>query len=149
MVDHIRNSEAISRCNTHVDLLDSGTTNAAAECWIFTTARPADADAAAGASLGTPAVTIPLNNPAYGAATDADPGATALLSVTPQPSANAAASGAAVWAALVDRDEGIRKIGDVSGPGGGGLVELSNTTLVSGAQVSITGGQYTEPESNA
>lgn len=112
-----------------VDLIDGGTTNTEGSVEIATDG-----------TFGTILATIPLNNPAFGAA--AAGVATADVSPTPEDSA-AANTGTAAFFRVVDRDETELFRGTVTGSGGGGDMEMSSTSITAGDAVRINSFTYT------
>lgn len=119
-----------------VDRIDAGA--AAGTLKIYTGAQPADADDAAS---GTLLVTITLGDPAYGASASG----TAALSGTP--SGTAVATGTAGWFRVADSDGNTVFDGSVTGTGGGGDIELDNTSIASGQTVTITALPFSTPAS--
>lgn len=103
---------------------------------IYSGAQPATP---ATAASGTLLATITLGDPAFGA-----PSAGSAALGDPA-SVNWVASGTAGWARFADSAGAVVMDGDVTATGGGGVVELSSTTAVSGNPVDISGGTYTQP----
>lgn len=110
-----------------VDLLDAGAADPAGDLVIYDGA--------------TPLVTIPFNNPAFGAAA----AGVATMDNTPQPSATAGATGTADNCEFRDRDNTVVMTGAVSTAGA--EVNLNTTSITSGDTVTITDGTYTQPAS--
>lgn len=111
-----------------VDLVDVGTTDATGDLRVL--------------DSPTEVVIIALNNPAFGA------GATgvATLDNTGPPSANATAAGAAIDSfEFRDRDNTVIWSGTISGSGGGGDIEATNTNVANGQQVDLTSYTHTAP----
>ena len=129
LADSARNAAT----NGVVDLLDVG---GAGSIKIYTGSQPATP--ATGAS-GTLLATITLVSTAFGASSS---GAAALADPA---SVNAGNTGTAGWARFADGAGAVVMDGNVTATGGGGVVELSTTSLVSGNPVDITGGTYTTP----
>lgn len=100
---------------------------------IYTGSQPATP---ATAATGTLLVTIPFNDPAFGAP------ATGVVTadVTPELTADAVASGTAGWFRLLDSDANAVMDGAVPGE-----MTLTNTAVTSGTAVTITGGTLTQP----
>jgi hypothetical protein len=129
LADSARNAAV----NGVVDLLDVG---GAGSIKIYTGSQPATP--ATGAS-GTLLATITLVSTAFGASSS---GSAALADPA---SVNAVATGTAGWARFADGAGAVVMDGNVTATGGGGVVELSTVSLVSGNPVDITGGTYTQP----
>lgn len=132
LADATRNAKV----NAAVDLLDVGTTTAGGTIKIYSGAQPATP---ATAASGTLLATVILANPAFGAS------ASGVATLSDPASVNAVATDTAGWARFADRDGAVVFDGHVTATGGGGVVELSSTSLVSGSPVDITGGTYTQP----
>lgn len=130
LADSVRNAKV----DAAVDLLDAGA--GAGTIKIYSGSQPATP---ATAASGTLLVTITLADPAFGAASSGS------ASLTDPASVNAVATDTAGWARFADSDGTTRFDGHVTATGGGGVVELSSTSLVSGNPVDITGGTYTQP----
>ena len=125
-----------------VDRLDGGA--AAGIVRIYTGSQPADADSAA---TGTLLVEIDLNDPAFGAAA----AGVATADVSPQPTGVAGAAGTAGWFRALDSD-GVDITdnvidGSVTATGGGGDMEINNTSIAVGQDVNITAWTVTAPAS--
>lgn len=141
----IANSEAISACDSVVDAIDGGA--GAGVLRIFGGTQPTNAD---DTHSETVLAELTLSDPAFGNATDADPGATATANaISDDTSANN--SGTATWfrahiSSAAATDGGVID-GDVSATGGGGDLELDSTSISSGATVSVTSWTVTMPES--
>lgn len=118
-----------------VDRLDGGP--AAATIDVRTGTQPATADDAA---TGTLLVTITLADPAFGSAASG----AALVASTPR-SGTAVATGTAGWFRAKDSTGATVFDGAVTVTGGGGDLTLATTSVVSGADVRITSGSYTQP----
>jgi hypothetical protein len=103
-------------------------------------AQPADADDAA---TGTVLATFTLNDPAF----DAASGGSCALDVDPAISDTADASGTAGWFRIKDSNGVTVVDGDITATGGGGDIELDNTSINSGQTVNITGYTLTIPAS--
>jgi hypothetical protein len=119
--------------NGVVDLLDVG---GAGTIKIYTGTQPATP---ATAASGTLLVTITLSATAFGAASGGS------ASLADPASVNAVATGTAGWARFADGAGAVVFDGHVTATAGGGVVELSSTSLTSGAPVDITGGTYSQP----
>lgn len=117
-----------------VTLIDAGPT--AGTLKIYTGAQPATGDTA---ETGTLLATVVLGDPAFaapsaGTATAADPAAV-----------NPVATGTAGWFRVEDSTGANVYDGSVTATGGGGNLELSNTSLAPGINVDITALSYTTP----
>jgi hypothetical protein len=113
-----------------VDRADVGA--GAATLKIYTGSQPADADTD---PAGTLLVTVTLNDPAFGAAASGS----AALDVSPVPSGVGVAAGTAGCFAIED-STGVNVVqGNVTGTGGGGDIELDNTSIAVDQTVNITG----------
>jgi len=118
-----------------VDRLDAG--SGAGTVQVRTGSQPATADDAA---TGTLLATITLGDPAFGAAASG----TALVASTPR-SGTAVATGTAGWFRARDSDGNTVFDGSVTATGGGGDLTLATTSIVTGADVRITSGSYSQP----
>lgn len=127
MATRITNAVQDAVTNLVVDRADAGA--AAGKIRIYTGTQPADADNAAS---GTLLVEIPLVDPAWGASSG---GSAALLS--PPRSAVAGASGTAGWFRVLDSDNLTVFDGAVTATGGGGELELDNTSITNGQTVHV------------
>lgn len=105
---------------------------------VRTGAAPATADDPA---TGTLLVTIPLNDPAFGAPV----AGVVTLDVTPVPSAAGVAAGTAGYFRATDNSGDVVFQGNVTVTGGGGDLELNTTSIGIGTTVEITGGTLTMP----
>lgn len=119
-----------------VDRIDAGA--GAGTLKIYSGTQPADADDAEAGSL---LVTITLGDPAYGASA----AGSAALSGTP--SAAASGTGTAGWFRVEDSTGANVFDGSVTGTGGGGDLELDNTSIASGQTVTITSLPFSTPAS--
>jgi len=131
----IADQAAIDACDSIVDRIDLGATNAEGRIRIYDGTQPANPDTAPGATL-----LAELNMsapPAFGAAAMNGNFAEATANtITDDTSADA--TGTATWFRYVDRDAGGVVDGDVSDTGGAGDLKLNSTSISAGAQVSIT-----------
>jgi hypothetical protein len=144
MTYSITNARAISLCDDHVDAIDTGTTNSEGRLRIYSGSVPADADAALGGA--TLLAELTFQNPAFGNASDAAPGATATANL-PIEDTSADATGTAAFFRIVDRDVTTHSQGSVTATSGGGDLELNSINIQSGATVEITSMTITMPES--
>lgn len=120
-----------------VDRMDAGA--AAGTVKIYTGSQPASA---ADAASGTLLVTITCSDPAFGnsgAVTAGTATANAIAAV------NAAATGTAGWFRAADSNGLVVEDGTCTATGGGGEMELSTLSLVSGVPVDITAWDVTAP----
>lgn len=117
-----------------VDRLDTGA--AAGTVDVRTGAQPAAADDAA---TGTLLVTFTLSDPAFGAAASGTAIAAAIAT------ASAVAGGTAGWFRAKDSNGNGVLDGSVTATGGGGDMELDNTSIASGQDVSISSWTATMP----
>lgn len=139
MADRISTAARDAAVNAVVDLVDVGTTNAEGRLRIYTGTQPATANDTIGTS--TLLVEILLAAPAaYGASSS---GSAALLS-TPR-SAAAVAAGTAGWFRVVNRNAVGVFDGAVTGTGGGGELELDNTSIASAQTVNVNSLAYSQP----
>lgn len=94
-------------------------------------------------ATGTLLVTLPLNDPAFGAAASG----TVTLDVSPAVSALGVAAGTAQYFRMSDNSGDVVLQGSVTATGGGGDLELNTTTIAIGTTVVITSGTLTMPAS--
>lgn len=141
MATGLANATAIAMANAAVDKVDQGA--GAGKAKIYTGSRPVNVDAAISDTL---LVTFTLDDPAFGAGADANPGGQAAaqsLPITGSP----AASGQAGWYLTTDSDDNPLWNGNVTASGGGGNMELNTVTIAIGTDVDITAWTFTQPES--
>ena len=119
-----------------VDLLDAG--SGAGTLKIYTGSQPSTPETAAS---GTLLATVTLVDPAFGAASSGVATGSDPSSVT------AVATGTAGWFRAADSDGTVRFDGDVTATGGGGVMQLSSTSITSGGSVDITSLTFTMPAS--
>ncbi len=112
----------------------------AGTCKIYTGTIPTNADTAVGSQ--TLLATLTFTDPAAGAAS----ASTLTFSAITQDS-SADATGTATWARVADSSGATVFDCTVTATGGGGVIELNTTSIVSGGPVSITGGTLTAPTS--
>lgn len=140
MVLFITNAEAIQACDNFVDSIDDGA--GAGEINIYAGSVPADADAVLGGA--TLLATLPMSDPAFGAAVDLAPGARATANaITDDTSADA--TGTATFFRVEDSNNVVKMQGAVSTAGA--EMNLNTTSIVAGATVSITSFTVDMPES--
>lgn len=128
-ISAIANAVRSAMCDALVDSLDAG--SGAGKVKIYTTAK------------GTLLVTITLNDPAFGAASNG----VATVDSDPTISGTAVAGGVAAVAEFTDSDDNIKFEGTVTATGGGGALTLGSTTIANLGTVTITGGTITMPAS--
>lgn len=124
----LSNAARSAAANGVVDLLDVGTTNANGQVVIL--------DAAA------VLVTLPLNNPAFGAASNG----VATMGTSPAVSAVATGAGDADNCDFQDRDETSVITGTV-GTTGSDINLVGSVAIAIGQTVTLTSGTYTQPAS--
>lgn len=137
----ISNSEAITCADAVVDSVDTG--SGTATLVIYSGTPPASVDAAL--SGNTALATVNLPNPAFGAAADASPGATATLLGVPLSDSSADASGTAEFVRFLDRDGTPRIQDDVATSGSTGLI-LNSLTFQAGRTFTVLGYTLTMAE---
>lgn len=131
MATRISTAAAKAACDAVVDLLDGGAGAAYVE--IRTGAQPATvATAASGTLLGT----LTCSDPAFGNATTASPSVATASAITSDTSADA--SGTAGWFRAYDSAGTAIIDGSITGTGGGGDMELDNTSIVAGGVIAIS-----------
>lgn len=118
-------------------LLDGG------DIQIYEGTKPTDADTAIGAQ--TLLVTLGFNADSFGAASDDNPGGVAAANAIT--TGTAVATGTAQFARLRKSDGTVVAQGTVTVTSGGGLIELSSTSIATGIDVDLTGFNLREPES--
>lgn len=113
-------------CNAVVDILDTGSGDAAGDLFIMT-------------SGNVEVALLSLSNPAFGNASSGTATANAITSDT------SADGGTAAKAALRDRDNNQTIMGSVTASGGGGDFIISNTSVGAGDTVSCSSLTYSAP----
>lgn len=137
----ISNSAATSACDSIVDLLDEG--SGAGTLKIYDGSQPSGPDEEVDDQ--NLLSEHDLSDPAFGDATDADPGGQATAnSISDDTSANA--DGTASWFRASDGDGTAVIDGDVSEEDGDGDLELNSVDITEGSNVSITDWTVTMPE---
>lgn len=117
-----------------VDLLDAGSDEGYIE--IRTGTQPSNVgDSASGTVLAT----IPLDDPAFGNASNGVATANSIAQV------QASGDGTAGWFRAYDSDDNAILDGSVSVTGGGGDMQLNTTALTTGVNVQITSWTVTMP----
>ncbi len=130
-------------CDAAVDLIDGGA--GAGVLRIYSGSQPATP---ATSPSGTLLAEFTLSDPAYGAASVG----VATLDITPAVTATGLSAATAGWCRYVDSTEaagtglGVMD-GEVTGTGGGGLVELASLSISVGVVVTITSATFTMPAS--
>lgn len=140
----MNNTEAITMCDTVVDAVDNDTSAANPVLRIYSGTVPTNVDASL--SGNTLLAELAMSNPAFGAAADAAPGATATAnSISDDTSADA--TGTASFARLFDRQASpAARIQITAGEGSEELV-LNSASITAGVVVSVTSLTITQPES--
>ncbi len=135
-IDH---AAAAAALDAIVDTLDAGA--GAGYIEIRVGAPPASVeDAATGTLLGT----LTCSDPAFGAATTADPSVATAGAITDD--TNADASGVAGWFRAYDSTAVARIQGDISTVAAGtGDLQLDDTNIVAGGTISVTGWTISHP----
>ena len=137
----ISNATAIVLCDAAVDRCDAGTPPATVK--IYAGTPPADADAAL--SGNTLLGTLTMSNPAFGAASDLNPGARATANaITDDTTADA--TGTATFFRVLQGGGTVLWQGSVTATGGGGDMEINAVAIVAGALIKITAMSFTHPE---
>lgn len=136
MATRIADAARSASTDAIVDRIDAGA--GAGTLKIYTGSQPADAD---DAESGTLLVTITLSDPAYGAASNG------VASLSGTPSGTAVAAGTAGYFRVEDSTGANVFDGSVTATGGGGDLELDNTSIASGQSVTISSLSFTTPAS--
>lgn len=136
MPTRITNAAARAAVAAIAALLNGGTVR------IYTGTQPAEADAA---PTGTLLATCTLGNPAFGAATDANPGGRVTANaITGDTSIDT--GGTAGWFRAFNSGGTAVIDGNITATGGGGDMTLADVNLVQGGTFSVTGWTITMPE---
>lgn len=138
MTTRIANGVAAAAVDAAVGELDAGA--AAGYVEIRTGAQPASVGTAAS---GTLLATLTLSDPAFGAATSANPAVATANAITGDTSADA--SGTAGWFRAYDSDGNAKIDGTVTEEGGGGEMEIDNVAIVAGGTVTMTSWTVRQP----
>lgn len=136
----ISNAAAIAACDAVVDLCDAGA--GAAYVRIYDGTQPAGADVAV--TTQNVLAQLTMNDPAFGAAADANPGGRATANAITG-DASADASGTATWFRVFDSDNNAIWDGSV-GTSDADMI-LDDVSIVAGQPVDITSWTFTCPES--
>lgn len=140
----LANLTARAACDAIVDRIDAGA--GAGKLRIYDGSQPAGADVAVGAQ--TLLAEITLNDPAFGAAADGNPGGVATADVDPATEDTSAdASGTASWFRVVDSDNNPVFDGSAGEAADSTDLTLDNKDLNAGQKVTITAWTFTQPES--
>jgi len=136
MATKIQNATRSAASDGVVDLFDAGASAGYME--IRSSSQPSDPD---DAPTGALLVTIPLNDPGFGASSNG----VATMDNTPEPEGTAIATGTAGWFRVYDSNDAARLDGSVSETGGGGNLQLNTTSIVTDVLVKLTAGTVTMP----
>lgn len=137
----IANVAAIAACDAIVDLLDGGST--AATIRGRTGSQPADPDAS---ESGTLLFTLTMSDPAFGSASDANPGGRATASAITDDS-SADATGTLGYCRCGATGSGADDLIDGEAGTSGADFNFNTLSIVSGATVSMSSFTVTVPES--
>jgi hypothetical protein len=138
MTIRIRNDQAIAMCDVLVDSVDAGA--GAGTCTIRTGSAPTNCE---DADSGTLLATLTFSDPAFGAAADANPGATATASAITADSSADATNTAAHF--RVKDSNGVVRFQGSCGTSGADM-NFNSVAITTGAEVSITSFTVTVPE---
>ncbi len=136
MPTRISNAAARAMAGAIAGLLNGGTIN------IYTGSQPAEVDAAA---TGTLLATLTLGNPAFGTATDANPGGRVTANAITD-DLLADATGTAGWFRAFNSSGQAVIDGNITVTGGGGDMTLASTSITVNGRVSVTSWTITQPE---
>lgn len=134
MATRLPNTRRNAIVDSMVDALDAGSGPGTVQ--IRAGSQPATADTAA---TGTVLATVVLGDPAFGSAATGSASANAIATVA------AGQSGTAGWFRSLDSNGATVLDGSVTATGGGGDMELNNTSIASGQNVDITSWTVTMP----
>ena len=132
MTTRISNASAAAAVDAVVDRLDGGA--GAGYIEIRTGTQPASVGTAA---TGTLLGTLTLSDPAFGAATSANPSVATASAITSD--TNADATGTAGWFRAYDSAAVAIIDGSITATGGGGDMTLDNVSVVAGGTIALTG----------
>lgn len=141
----ISNAMAKAMCDAAVDLVDAG--DGAGYINIYSGTKPASPETAI--TDQDLLATLTMSDPAFGAATDANPGAKATAAAISDDTA-ADADGTAAWFRVFDSDDTPLWDGTIGSSGTAGVdydMIMASTSIVAGATVEITSLVVTMPES--
>lgn len=139
----LANTTALLGLDAIVDGFDLGSTDANADVKIYSGTAPADADTAL--SGNTLLAAAELSNPAFGSATDANPGATVTCSGLPKSDSSIDATGTATFYRIFDRNNVCRFQGTV-GTSGTNMI-VNSVAFQAAATFTITAWTINLPES--
>ena len=131
MTTRIANGAAAAAVNAVVDLLDAGA--GAGYIEVRTGAQPASVGTAAS---GTLLATLTLSDPAFGAATSANPSVATAAAVTSD--TNVDATGTAGWFRAYDSNDVAVIDGSVTATGGGGDMTFDSVSFIAGGTAALT-----------
>src|SRR3990167_9793896 len=134
----ITNAVASAACDAIVDLIDAGA--GAGTLKFYTATIPTNADTALGAQ--TLLATLTFSDPAFGAASN---GVAPASAITSDPAANA--TGTATWFRVVT-SAGTAIFDGTVGTSGADL-NLNTTSIVAGAEVSVSAFTYTQSKTRS
>lgn len=137
----ISNAAAKAMADTFDDQVNIGSTASVID--IRTGAQPADPDTAA---TGTLLATLTFSDPAFGAATDGNPGGLLTASAITDDS-SADATGTAGYFRIRATGTGADDVADGEVGTSGADLNMNTTSITSGSTVSITSMTVTMPES--
>lgn len=137
----LSNAVALLKADAAVDSLDAGA--GAGKLLIYAGSEPAEATTAL--TTQTLLATITLPDPAFGAAIDAAPGATATANAIDP--AIPTGTGTASFYRAVDSDDNVKWQGTVGTAGSGEQLELTDVELSPSYSVAVASWTYTQPES--
>lgn len=140
----ISNAAAIAAANAIVDLVDLGSGTSEGRFLVYAGSVPADADASIGAA--TLLATLLMSNPAFGAASDAAPGAVAVAAAVAD-DVDADADGTPSFFRIVDRDGTAIMQGSVGATGSGADVEFDPGAFLEDNRIILNSFTFTHPES--
>lgn len=141
MTFSITNSSAVTMCDAAVDPCDVGSANAQATLIIYSGLQPTLVDDAL--SGNTVLAQLDMSNPAFGAAVDATPGATATANAVSDDTA-ADATGTASFFRILDRDNTPVLQGSV-GTSGTELI-MASVAIQAGTTIQVASLTITMPE---
>lgn len=138
----ISNAAAKALADAFDDAVNIGST--ASTLAIYTASQPTDPDTALGAQ--TLLATLTFSDPAFGAASDGNPGGLLTASAITSDS-SADATGTAAWFRIRATGTGADDVADGDVGTSGADLNLNTTSITSGSAVSITSMTVTMPES--
>lgn len=138
-VIRLATASATAAADAVVDRIDAGAGPGTLK--VYSGAVPADGDTT---PAGTLLATVTLADPAFGSASSIS-AAISRAAMTDPAAVTWSASGTAGCYLIEDSTGANVWAGDVTGTGGGGSLELSSTTAVSGSPFDITSFTYSQP----